>query len=171
MIKKRQEKNIRPRLTRSLELLLWSYHRPLGSWQNSLVVKLLQAMLAHCLFPWVNTNLIFFFFRDCIIFAYVLTVWPMYSLQQPHLPLRTDCLSFSQSQFSVSNPSLYLKDRKLSLRSLNSGAVVDGSTPKNCLYLFIFWVRLTLPWRFVSNPAYERPAERISMSVKIWTSL
>ena len=171
MIKKRQEKNIRPRLTRPLELLLWSYHRPLGSWRNSLVVKLLQSMLAMCLFPWVNTNLIFFFFRDCIIFAYVLTVGPMYSSQQPHLPLRTDCLSFSQSQFSVINPSLYLKDGKLSLRSLNSGAAVDGSTPKNCLYLFIFRVRLTLPWRFASNPAYERPAERISMSVKIWTSL
>ena len=82
-------------------------------------------------------------------------------------PLRTDCLSFSQSQFSVANPSLYLKDGKLSLRSLNSGAAVGGSTPKNCLHLFIFRVRLTLPWRFASNPAYERPAERISMSVKM----
>jgi hypothetical protein len=61
---------------------------------------------------------------------------------------------------------LYLKDGKLSLRSLNIGAAVDGSTPNNCLYLFIFRARLTLPWRFASNPAYERPTERISTPVK-----
>ncbi len=39
-------------------------------------------------------NLIFFFFRDCIILAYLLRVIPMVSLQHFHLPLRTDCLSF-----------------------------------------------------------------------------
>jgi hypothetical protein len=54
----------------------------------------------------------------------------------------------------------------LSLRSLNIGAAVDGSTPNNCLYLFIFRARLTLPWRFASNPAYERPTKRISTPVK-----
>ena len=32
--------------TRPLELLFWSYYLPLGSLQNSLVIKLLQSMLA-----------------------------------------------------------------------------------------------------------------------------
>jgi hypothetical protein len=45
-------------------------------------------------FPMSKHNLIFFFFRDCIILAYLLRVIPMVSLQHFHLPLRTDYLSF-----------------------------------------------------------------------------
>ncbi len=141
------------RHTRPQELLLWSYHLPLGSWQNSLVIKLVQSMLALILLSCPRTNLIFFDFKDWIIVAYCLTVGPMYSSQLPHLPLRTGCLLFRKSQFIVINPSLYLKDENLFLRSVNNGAAVDGSTPKNCLYIIIFQVRFTFPWHLVSNPA------------------
>lgn len=115
--------------TRPQELLLWSYHLPLGSWRNSLVTKVEQSMLALILLLCPKRNLIFFCFKDWIIVAYRLTVLPMYSSQGPHLPLRTDCLSFRKSQFIAINPSLYMKDGNLFLRSLKSGAAVDGSTP------------------------------------------
>ena len=121
--------NTLQRHTRPQELLLWSYHLPLGSWRNSLVTKVEQSMLALILLLCPKQNLIFFCFKDWIIVAYRLTVLPMYSSQGPHLPLRTDCLSFRKSQFIAINPSLYMKDGNLFLRSLKSGAAVDGSTP------------------------------------------